>query len=101
MQNDNSVALMNANYAPTLGNTKSLSTSQSDALLKEQTDKFEAFFLKQILDITSQDKEDNSLFPKEAGDKIYQSMYNDTMSQALSGGLGISELVFNYLKEGR
>ncbi|MFB1009442.1 MAG: rod-binding protein, partial [Sulfurospirillum sp.] len=36
-----------------------------------------------------------------AGDKIYKSMYNDTMSSALSGKLGLSEMLFNYLKEGR
>jgi hypothetical protein len=26
-------------------------------------------------------------------------MYNDTMSKALSGGMGYSELLFNFLKE--
>jgi Rod binding domain-containing protein len=100
MQNDNSVALMNANYGNALKSTK-YAASQSDKLLREQTDKFEAFFLKQILDIAMDGDGDNKLFPKDAGDKIYQSMYNDTMSSALSGGLGISEMVFNYLKEGR
>ena len=54
--------------------------SEQDALLKEQTDAFEAF-------------------GKDAGDEIYHSMYNDTMSKALSGNLGFSELLFNYLKE--
>ncbi len=65
--------------------------------LKEQTDAFESFLLKQILDISL--KSENKLFGKDPGDKIYQSMYNDTMSDALSGGLGFSELLFNYLKE--
>ena len=55
--------------------------SEQDALLKEQTDAFEAFLV------------------KSAGDEIYHSMYNDTMSKALSGNLGFSELLFNYLKE--
>ena len=48
MQTDNSVALLNANYSNPI---KTDANSQSDALLKEQTDKFEAFFLKQVLDI--------------------------------------------------
>lgn len=104
--NDTSLALMNANYAslPTTNiktNSATSHTSQSDALLKEQTDKFEAFFLKQILDIATDTEEQDPLFPKDAGDKIYRSMYNDTMSSALSGGLGISQMLFNYLKEGR
>ncbi|MBP1679901.1 MAG: Rod binding protein [Proteobacteria bacterium] len=98
MQTDNSVALLNANYSNPI---KTDANSQSDALLKEQTDKFEAFFLKQVLDIALNSDEENSLFEKDAGDKIYKSMYNDTMSSALSGNLGLSEMLFNFLKEGR
>lgn len=71
--------------------------TENDALLKEQTDKFEAFFVKQVLDIAL--KDDSTLFPKDPGDKIYQSMYNDTMSEEFSGSFGFSELLFNFLKE--
>ena len=71
--------------------------SEQDALLKEQTDAFEAFLVKSVLDIAL--KDENPLFGKDAGDEIYHSMYNDTMSKALSGNLGFSELLFNYLKE--
>jgi len=95
---DTSVALLNANYAPSIAK---IDTSKSDVLLKEQTDKFEAFFLKQILDIALNSDDQNSLYPKDAGDKIYKSMYNDTMSNALSGHLGFSEMLFDYLKENR
>ena len=74
------------------------SLSASDEVkLKEQTDAFEAFLLKQVFDISL--KHENKLFGKDPGDKIYQSMYNDTMSKALSGGMGFSEILFNYLKE--
>ena len=72
-------------------------SAKDEVKLKEQTDAFEAFLLKQIFDISL--KSENKLFGKDAGDKIYQSMYNDTMSKTLSGGLGFSELLFNYLKE--
>lgn len=98
MQTDNSVALLNANYNSSI---KADTESQNDALLKEQTDKFEAFFLKQVLDIALNSEQENTLFEKDAGDKIYKSMYNDTMSSALSGNLGLSEMLFNFLKEGR
>ncbi|AFL68415.1 rod-binding protein [Sulfurospirillum barnesii] len=98
MQVDNSIALLNTNYQTPFAGAHSQS---SDTLLKEQTDKFEAFFLKQVLDIAMNSEEENGLFEKDAGDKIYKSMYNDTMSSALSGGLGLSEMLFNYLKEGR
>lgn len=92
---DNSIALMQSTYSPkdiNLGNS-------TDAKLKEQTDKFEAFFIKKVLDISL--KNDNKLFEKDAGDKIYNSMYNDTMSNALTGKFGFSEMLFDFLKEGR
>lgn len=60
-----------------------------------------AQLVKQVLDIAMSSEKENALFPKDAGDKIYRSMYNDTMSNALSGNLGISEILFDYLKEGR
>ncbi len=69
-----------------------------DKALKEQTDAFEAFMIKSVLDVSLQDKV--SIFEKDkASDEIYSSMYNDTMSKALSGGMGFSELLFNFLKE--
>jgi Rod binding domain-containing protein len=91
---DTSLALMQTSYSdmPT-------KMSSNDERLKEQTDKFEAFFIKKVLDISI--KNDSKLFGKDAGDKIYNSMYNDTMSNKLSGGFGFSELLFNFLKEGR
>ena len=98
MQVDNSLALLNANNN---SDPKINANTKNDALLKEQTDKFEAYFVKQILDISMNSDEENSLYPKDAGDKIYKSMYNDTMSTALSGNLGLSEMLFSYLKEGR
>lgn len=91
MKIDNSIALMQTN-TPSITNTNA-----NDIKLKEQTDKFEAFFIKEILDISI--KDENSLFPKDAGDKIYHSMYNDSMSQSLSGKFGYSQLLFNFLKE--
>ncbi|EIT9653682.1 hypothetical protein MUC26_000886 [Campylobacter coli] len=71
--------------------------SKEDEALKEQTDAFEAFFLKQVLDVSL--KSQNSLFGKDASDEIYSSMYNDTMSKALSGGMGFSKLLYDFLKE--
>jgi Rod binding domain-containing protein len=93
---DNSLALMQTTY----GNTQSIDIENStDARLKEQTDKFEAFFIKKVLDISL--KNDNKLFEKDAGDKIYNSMYNDAMSNSLAGKFGFSELLYDFLKEGR
>lgn len=68
-----------------------------EKLLREQTDAFEAFMIKNVLDISL--KIENPLFGKDAADDIYGSMYNDAMSKALSGELGFSEILFNFLKE--
>lgn len=94
MQVDNTMAINSFNK---INDLKIAKMSKNDKLLKEQTDAFEAFLIKEVLDVSI--KSENELFPKDAGDKIYSSMYNDTMSRALSGGLGFSELLFNYLKE--
>lgn len=102
---------LNSAFLPSLPKSKALNLSvesrtnineivtksKEDEALKEQTDAFEAFFLKQVLDISL--KKENSLFGKDASDEIYSSMYNDTMSKALSGGLGFSKLLYDFLKE--
>ena len=71
--------------------------SKEDEALIEQTDAFDAFFLKQVLDVSL--KSQNSLFGKDASDEIYSSMYNDTMSKAFSGSMGFSKLLYDFLKE--
>ena len=71
--------------------------AKNDKALKEQTDKFEALFIKQLLDVSLNSK--NSLFPDVTGKEIYQSMYNDTMGTQFSGTFGFSKLLFDYLKE--
>ncbi|EPA8098841.1 hypothetical protein ACQ67T_001057 [Campylobacter coli] len=80
-----------------INNNEITTKTKEDEALKEQTDAFEAFFLKQVLDVSL--KTQNSLFGKDASDEIYSSMYNDTMSKALSGGMGFSKLLYDFLKE--
>ncbi|EKP7735705.1 rod-binding protein [Campylobacter coli] len=80
-----------------INNNEIITKTKEDEALKEQTDAFEAFFLKQALDVSL--KTQNSLFGKDASDEIYSSMYNDTMSKALSGGMGFSKLLYDFLKE--
>lgn len=91
---DNTIAINSYQNSP---NSIKQTSGKNDTLLREQTDAFEAFLVKQILDVSL--KNENPLFPKDAGDKIYSSMYNDVMSKALGGGFGFSEILFNFLKE--
>ncbi|MDL0088368.1 rod-binding protein [Campylobacter gastrosuis] len=92
---DNSLAINAFNKTQ----TDTITQAKNDKLLREQTDAFEAFLVKEILDISLKEDESAKLLPKTAGADIYKSMYNDTMSKALSGGLGFSELLYNFLKE--
>jgi len=94
MKIDSTIALQNLNSAKI-----DIDPNSDDAKLKKQTDNFEALILKEILDISL--KSENSLFGKDAGDKIYHSMYNDALSKAMSGSFGYSQLLFNYLKQNR
>ncbi|PHR57881.1 MAG: hypothetical protein COA44_05290 [Arcobacter sp.] len=67
--------------------------------LKEQTDQFEAIILKQLLDVSM--KDENTLFGKDPGDKIYNSMYRDEISKVGAGNMGISQMLFDFLSDGR
>ena len=67
--------------------------------LKQQTDQFEAIILKQLLDTSM--KDENTLFGKDPGDKIYNSMYRDEISKVGAGSMGISQMLFDYLADGR
>jgi len=65
--------------------------------LKKVCDEFESEILKFYLKEALNSK--NSLFPKSPGENIYKSMYQETLSNNLSGNFGYSELLYNYLKE--
>jgi len=65
--------------------------------LKKVCDEFESEILKFYLKEALNSK--NSLFPKSPGENIYKSMYQETLSNNLSGNFGYSELLYNYLKQ--
>jgi len=78
-------------------NKVDISKTENLKKLKQSCDNFESeilnFFLKDSL------KKDNTLFPKSAGEDIYNSMQQQQLSKDLSGGFGYSKLLFNYLKD--
>ncbi len=98
MKADLSNALFNLEKAKYSLN-KSEKKDLQDRRLKELTDQFEAFFIKKILDISM--PKNNALFPKDPGEKIYRSMYNDAVANRLSGNFGFSQLLYNFLKENK
>lgn len=94
MNIDNSVALYQAN-----ANLPKAEKNLDKETLKAQTDQFEAIILKQLMDVSM--KDENTLFGKDPGDKIYNSMYRDEISKIGAGNFGLSQILFDYLSEGR
>ena len=94
MNIDNSVALLQSKQ-----NIPNIDDGLDKEALKKQTDQFEAIILKQLLDTSM--KDENTLFGKDPGDKIYNSMYRDEISKIGAGNMGISQMLFDYLAEGR
>lgn len=94
MQIDNSMALMQSRQ-----NVPNVDASLDKVALKKQTDQFEAIILKQLLDTSM--KDENTLFGKDPGDKIYNSMFRDEIAKVGAGSMGISEMLINFLSEGR
>lgn len=94
MNIDNSVALLQSKQ-----NVPRIDAGLDKMALKKQTDQFEAIILKQLLDTSM--KDENTLFGKDPGDKIYNSMYRDEISKVGAGNMGISQMLFDFLAEGR
>lgn len=94
MDIDNSVTLLQSKQ-----NIPRINSGLDEVALRKQTDQFEAIILKQLLDTSM--KDENTLFGKDPGDKIYNSMYRDEISKVGAGNMGISQMLFDFLAEGR
>lgn len=94
MNIDNSIALYQAN-----ANIPKVERELDKEALKKQTDQFEAIILKQLMDVSM--KDENTLFGKDPGDKIYNSMYREEISKVGAGSFGLSQILYDYLSEGR
>lgn len=64
--------------------------------LRKVSDEFEAFFLKQIMDISLKS---SSVAGEGAGSDIIKGMYTQAISDNAAGGLGISNMLFEYLSQ--
>jgi flagellar protein FlgJ len=86
------------NSVITIGRYNKIDINKSNLQkLKTSCDNFESELLKHFLKDAL--KEDNSLYPKSAGENIYKSMQTEQYAKSLSGDFGYSKLLFNYLKE--
>ncbi|MEF3191795.1 MAG: Rod binding protein [Campylobacterales bacterium] len=80
-----------------LKQSASLLSPSDEKRLKEVVNDFEALFLAQYLEKGLEGCD--TLFGNATGADIYKSMYIDAISRQVGGGLGISQLIVDYLKE--
>ena len=64
--------------------------------LKKVCDDFESFFLKQIMDVSLKS---TNIAGEEVGSDIIKGMYTDTLSTSVSGGMGISNMLYEFLSK--
>ena len=67
-----------------------------DKKLRDVCDNFEAFFLKQIMDISLSS---STLAGEGAGSDIIKGMYTDAVSSDVAGGMGISNMLYEFLSK--
>ncbi|RXJ76515.1 hypothetical protein CRV03_08670 [Arcobacter sp. F155] len=78
-------------------NYKNLDSSKlEDDSLRKVSNDFEAFFMKQLLDISLKD---STFAGQGSGSDIIKGMYTDTISRQSAGTLGISDMLYNFLSE--
>ncbi len=81
-----------------INNTKKFDNIQTDKLeedqLKKVSDEFEAFFLKQIMDISLKS---TKVAGEGAGSDIIKGMYTQAVSDNSTGSLGISNMLYEFL----
>jgi len=68
----------------------------SNNKLREASDSFESFFVQQMLEISTKNLH---LAGEGTGSEIIKGMYIETISRTSSGGVGISDMIYNYLKD--
>ncbi|AXH11488.1 rod-binding protein [Halarcobacter bivalviorum] len=78
-------------------NYKNIDTSKlEDQSLRKVSDDFEAFFMKQLLDISLKE---STIAGEGSGSDIIKGMYTDSISRQSAGTLGISDMLYNFLSE--
>ncbi len=78
-----------------------INPKSEDKELRKQTDAFEAVIVKMLMDNAAKNDKDLFSSQKDPGDKVYKSMYRDELSKASAGSFGFSQMLYDYLSEGR
>lgn len=73
----------------------------SDAALKEAADQFESLLLTMMIREMRATVPESALFPDTMANEIYTSLLDEQIAEKMagSGGIGISRMIFDQLKE--
>ena len=80
-------------------NAVKIDEKAEDKALREQTDAFEAVFIKMMMDEAAKNEKNLFTDQKDPGTRIYKSMYRDELSKASAGGFGFSQMLYDYLSQ--
>lgn len=69
-----------------------------DVNIRKVANEFESFFMQQLMDISLKN---TKIAGEGAGSDIIKGMYTETMSRHTAGGMGISDLLYNYLSNNK
>ena len=78
-------------------NAVKIDEKAEDKALREQTDAFEAVFIKMMMDEAAKNEKNLFTDQKDPGTKIYKSMYRDELAKESSGSFGFSQMLYDYL----
>ncbi|OHE15999.1 MAG: hypothetical protein A2540_01400 [Sulfurimonas sp. RIFOXYD2_FULL_37_8] len=76
-----------------------IDTKVDNAKLREQTDAFESVILKMLMDNAMQDEKNIFSSANDPGDKIYKSMYREELAKVSAGGVGFSQMLYDFLSQ--
>jgi len=78
-------------------NAVKIDEKAEDKALREQTDAFEAVFIKMMMDEAAKNEKNLFTDQKDPGTRIYKSMYRDELAKKSSGSFGFSQMLYDYL----
>jgi len=88
----NNTLTNNLTNIPSIDKNKNLAADKA----KEACDMFESLYMKQMLQIAYKDID---IMGENVGSDIYKDMYLDELSKQTNGSMGLSKMLFDYLKE--
>lgn len=92
----NSNNLINTDILNTKKYNTNVESIKDEEKLREVSNQFEAFFINQIMDISLRS---TNIAGQEAGSDIIKSMYIQAVADHSAGGMGISDMLFEFLSK--